>query len=61
MDKIKRGIVGKVISVNSSDKGGIPKIPQEVVEIYEYGVKGDYHSGKTNFHAKKNKKSTKWA
>ncbi|MQG04143.1 MAG: MOSC domain-containing protein [SAR202 cluster bacterium] len=54
MDKIKRGIVGKVISVNSSDKGGIPKIPQEVVEIYEYGVKGDYHSGKTNFHAKKN-------
>ena len=47
-------IIGKVVSVSSSNKGGIPKIPQDSLEIYEYGVRGDYHSGKTNFHAKKN-------
>ncbi|MBE31892.1 MAG: sulfurase [Rickettsiales bacterium] len=47
-------ITGKVVSVNSSIKGGIPKMPQDSIEIYKYGVRGDYHSGKTNFHAKKN-------
>ena len=47
-------ITGKVVSVNSSMKGGIPKMPQGSIEIYKYGVRGDYHSGKTNFHAKKN-------
>ena len=46
-------ITGKVVSVNSSIKGGIPKMPQDSIEIYKYGVRGDYHSGKTNFHAKK--------
>ena len=29
-------------------------MPQDSIEIYKYGVRGDYHSGKTNFHAKKN-------
>ena len=29
-------------------------MPQDSKEIYKYGVRGDYHSGKTNFHAKKN-------
>ena len=47
-------ITGKVVTVNSSIKGGIPKMPQDSIEIYKYGVRGDYHSGKTNFHAKKN-------
>ena len=47
-------ITGKVVSVNSSIKGGIPKMPQDSIEIYKYGVRGDYHSGKTNFHAQKN-------
>lgn len=45
---------GKVISVNSSDKGGLPKYQKEFIEIYEFGVKGDFHSGKINFHANKN-------
>jgi len=50
---MKNGI-GKVISLSSSPKGGIPKIPQKKLEIYEFGVRGDYHSGKSNFHSNKN-------
>ena len=45
---------GKVISTNLSSDGGIPKYEKEYIEIYEFGVKGDYHSGKVNFHANKN-------
>lgn len=44
----------QVISVSLSDKGGIPKYPQKFIEVYEFGVKGDYHSGISNFHANKN-------
>ena len=46
--------IGKVISTNLSRNGGIPKYEKEFIEIYELGVKGDYHSGKVNFHANKN-------
>ena len=45
---------GKVISTNSSKKAGLPKYQKEYIEIYEFGVKGDFHSGKINFHANKN-------
>jgi MOSC domain-containing protein YiiM len=43
----------KIISVCSSELGGIPKYPQEIVEVGKYGIKGDFHSGETNKHAKK--------
>ena len=46
--------IGKVISTNLSKNGGIPKYEKDFIEIYEFGVKGDYHSGKVNFHANKN-------
>ena len=46
--------VGKVISTNLSRNSGIPKYEKEFIEIYKFGVKGDYHSGKVNFHANKN-------
>ena len=46
--------IGTVISTNSSTEGGIPKFQKDFIEIYKYGVKGDFHSGKTNFHANKN-------
>ena len=46
--------IGKVISTSLSRNGGIPKYEKEFIEIYELGVKGDYHSGKVNFHANKN-------
>tara|TARA_B100000676_G_C18071267_1_gene844454 strand:+ start:563 stop:1036 length:474 start_codon:yes stop_codon:yes gene_type:complete len=47
-------MTGKVISTNLSKKGGIPKFPKEFINIYEYGVEGDFHSGKINYHANKN-------
>ena len=43
----------KIISVCSSEFGGIPKYPQEIVQVRKYGIKGDFHSGETNKHAKK--------
>ena len=46
--------IGTVISTNSSTESGIPKLQKDFIEIYKYGVMGDYHSGKTNFHASKN-------
>ena len=46
--------IGTVISTNSSAESGIPKLQKDFIEIYKYGVMGDYHSGKTNFHANKN-------
>ena len=45
---------GIVISTNSSTDGGIPKFQKDFIEIYQYGVVGDFHSGKNNFHANKN-------
>tara|TARA_B100000945_G_scaffold134178_1_gene107136 strand:- start:244 stop:720 length:477 start_codon:yes stop_codon:yes gene_type:complete len=45
---------GTVISTNSSTDGGIPKFQKDFIEIYKYGVVGDFHSGKYNFHANKN-------
>ena len=45
---------GTVISTNSSTDGGIPKFQKDFIEIYQYGVVGDFHSGKNNFHANKN-------
>ena len=45
---------GIVISTNSSTDGGIPKFQKDFIEIYQYGVVGDFHSGENNFHANKN-------
>ena len=47
-------LTGIVISTNSSTDGGIPKFQKDFIEIYQYGVVGDFHSGKNNFHANKN-------
>jgi len=43
----------KIVSVCSSELGGIPKEPQKNVEVGKYGIKGDFHSGETNQHSKK--------
>ncbi|MBM31756.1 MAG: sulfurase [Chloroflexi bacterium] len=43
----------KIVSVCLSEFGGIPKYPQEKIEVNKFGIKGDFHSGKTNHHAKK--------
>ncbi|MEG3582219.1 MAG: MOSC domain-containing protein [Chloroflexota bacterium] len=45
---------GKVVAVSSSKKGGIPKNPKDYIEIFNLGVRDDYHSGEINFHANKN-------
>tara|TARA_B110000116_G_C16784097_1_gene559916 strand:- start:1088 stop:1591 length:504 start_codon:yes stop_codon:yes gene_type:complete len=43
---------GKVISVNMSPEGGVPKYPQPQVFIDQYGISEDYHSGEINKHLK---------
>ena len=43
----------KILAVCSSQRGGIPKYPKDLVHVGEYGIEGDYHSGGTNKHAKK--------
>ena len=43
---------GEIVSVNISSKGGVPKYPQSDVYIDNYGISGDYHSGKFNKHKK---------
>ena len=35
----------KVLSVNISEKKGTIKIPVEMIELNDHGVKGDAHSG----------------
>lgn len=36
---------GKVVAVCLSATGGVPKYPQDEIEIGPYGVNGDYHAG----------------
>ena len=43
----------KILSVCSNKKGGIPKYPRKLVHVGKYGIEGDFHSGRTNNHAKK--------
>ena len=39
---------GTVISTNSSTDGGIPKFQKDFIEIYKYGVVGDFHANQNN-------------
>lgn len=36
-----------VVAVCLSGKGGVPKYPQDVISVGQYGVEGDYHAGPT--------------
>lgn len=38
-------MVGEVVAVCSSPRGGVPKQPQERIVLNAYGVEGDYHAG----------------
>ena len=50
---------GEIVSVNISSKGGVPKYPQSEVYIDNYGISGDYHSGKFNKHKKNQESNTR--
>ena len=50
---------GEIVSVNVSSKGGVPKYPQSEVYIDNYGISGDYHSGKFNKHKKNQESNTR--
>ena len=38
---------GRVVAVCSSQRGGVPKYPQERLMVSQYGVEGDYHARPT--------------
>ncbi len=40
-------LVGEVVAVCSSPRGGVPKRPRERIVLTAYGVDGDYHAGPT--------------
>lgn len=42
-----RAMVGEVVAVCSSPRGGVPKQPRERIVLSEFGVDGDYHAGPT--------------
>ena len=48
-------IAGTIIALCISSKGGVPKYPQEKIEVGQYGFIGDFHAGSTRISRKTGK------
>lgn len=46
-------LVGLVMAACWSERGGVPKLPRQEVEVGPEGIVGDYHAGPINRHKKR--------